>query len=208
MVLKVIPVGPLEVNCVILERKGKALVVDPGAEGKKIVNQIDDLEVIGIICTHGHIDHTGQVGFLKDVYSVPFYLHREDTFLLNNEIWGGFGNYIGAVSCPQPDVFLEEGMSIPLADLTLKVIHSPGHTPGSCLLYLEDFRVLITGDLIFKGSVGRWDLPGGDLRKLKKSLNKILKEFPEDTLMICGHYEETLLEIEKKSNPYLIGDLI
>ncbi|NPB08286.1 MAG: MBL fold metallo-hydrolase, partial [Aquificae bacterium] len=176
MILKVIPVGPLSVNCsvVVDEETGKALIVDPGAEGERILGNVKGLEVVGIVATHGHIDHVGQVGFLREKLGVPFYMNREDEFLTNDEIWGGFGSYIGAVPCPEPDVDIGEGSVIELGKTVLRVLHTPGHTPGSCCLYNEEEKVLIAGDLLFKGSVGRWDLPGGDLTKLKQSVKRVL----------------------------------
>ncbi len=209
MVLKIIPVGPLEVNCVLLadEERGEALIVDPGAEGDRIAEIAGNFRVLGILCTHGHIDHVGQVAVLRERFGAPFYLHPADLYLRNDEIWGGFGDYIKALPCPEPDVPLEEGMELKVGSVRVRVLHTPGHTPGMCCFYLEREGVLIAGDLLFKGSVGRWDLPGGDPLKLKRSLERVLTELPEDTLVVCGHYEETTVEHERKFNPYLRGGI-
>ena len=211
MILKVIPVGPLAVNCSVVadEETGEAIIVDPGAEAEKILDSVKELKVVGIVATHGHIDHVGQVGRLKKELDVPFFMNPLDNFLINDEIWHGFGSYIGAVPCPEPDTPLKEGDEIKVGNLTFKVLHTPGHTPGLCCLYEESRRVLIAGDLLFKGSVGRWDLPGGNLEDLKKSVKRVLSELPPDTLIICGHYDETTIGQERAFNPFareLLGD--
>lgn len=210
MVLEVLPVGPLSVNCSVVadERTGKAIIVDPGAEAEKIIEVAENFEVIAIVNTHGHIDHVGQVRRVKEHFGVPFYLHPEDVYLIEDEIWEGFASYIKAEPCPPPDKYLEDNMEISVGDLKVKVIHTPGHTPGLCCLYIEEERVLIAGDLLFKGSVGRWDLPGGDPQKLKESLRKVFTGLPDDTIVVCGHYEETTIGHERQFNPYLHGGLL
>ena len=210
LLLKVIPVGPLAVNCSIIadDTTGKAVVVDPGADSEKILEVVKEFEVVGILNTHGHIDHVGQVGKIKEELGVPFYLHPEDTYLIDDEIWNGFASYIKAVPCPPPDEHLEDGMVFRVGNLELKVIHTPGHTPGLCCFYIEEEGVLIAGDLLFKGSVGRWDLPGGDPEKLKNSLKRVFTELPDETLVVCGHYDETTIGYERKFNPYLHGGLL
>ncbi|ADC89852.1 beta-lactamase domain protein [Thermocrinis albus DSM 14484] len=206
MVIKVIPVGLLSVNCSLLvdEESGEVLLVDPGAESHLLMRELEGLKPVGIVATHGHIDHVGQVKTLKELLDVPFYMHPLDIPLSNDPIWPGFDKQIGAqLPCPPPDVYLEDGMRIKLGKKTLRVLHTPGHTPGLCCLYAEEEGVLIAGDLLFKGSVGRWDLPGGDLNALRRSLRRVLEELPDDTLVVCGHYDETTLGHEKVFNPLL-----
>ncbi|WPM32654.1 MBL fold metallo-hydrolase [Hydrogenobacter sp. T-2] len=206
MLLKVLPVGLLSVNCSLIvdEENGKALVVDPGADAQKIIRELESYELVGIVATHGHIDHVGQVKTLKERFNVPFYMHPADTFLINDPIWHGFERQIGAnLPCPEPDIELKDQMEIKLGDTTLRIIHTPGHTPGLCCLYEEKSKTLIAGDLLFRGGVGRWDLPGGDLNALRNSLRRIFSELEDDVLVICGHYEETTIGQERKFNPYL-----
>ncbi len=210
MILKVIPVGPLAVNCSVLadDRTGKAVIIDPGADAERIIETAKEFDVVGILNTHGHIDHVGQVRTVKEFFKVPFYLHPADTYLIEDEIWEGFASYIKAVPCPPPDEHLKEGMELKVGELRLKVLHTPGHTPGLCCFYLEEEGVLIAGDLLFKGSVGRWDLPGGDLNALKRSIERIFTELPDETVVVCGHYDETTIGYERKFNPYLHGGLM
>ncbi|QID32574.1 MBL fold metallo-hydrolase [Pampinifervens florentissimum] len=206
MILKVLPVGILSVNCSLLvdEESGQALVVDPGADAHKIIRELEHYQLVGIVATHGHIDHVGQVRTLKERFNAPFYLHPMDRFLINDPIWQGFERQIEAnLPCPEPDIELKDKMEIKLGNTTLCIIHTPGHTPGLCCLYEEKSKILIAGDLLFRGGVGRWDLPGGDLNALRNSLRRIFSELEDDVLVICGHYEETTIGQERKFNPYL-----
>ena len=204
--VKTLPVGLLSVNCsvVVDEETNKALVVDPGAQAEKIEKYLDGLELVGVVATHGHVDHVGVVRTIKGKFQVPFYMNRRDVFLLNDPIWPGFEKQIGAdLPCPEPDVFIEDGDTIQVGTLSLRVFHTPGHTPGLCCLYEERQKVLIAGDLLFKGGVGRWDLRGGDLNSLRVSLKRIFETFDDDVLVITGHYELTTIGQERRFNPYL-----
>lgn len=206
MLLKVLPVGLLSVNCSLIvdEETGQAMVVDPGADAQKIMRELEPYELVGIIATHGHVDHVGQVKTLKEEFEVPFYMHPADLFLINDPIWPGFERQIGAnLPCQEPDIHLREGMSISLGKTSLRVIHTPGHTPGLCCLYEENSKTLIAGDLLFRGGVGRWDLPGGNLDDLRRSLIRVFSELEDEVLVVCGHYEETTIGHERKFNPYL-----
>jgi glyoxylase-like metal-dependent hydrolase (beta-lactamase superfamily II) len=179
------------------------VVIDPGADLEVILKALEGTTPKYILATHGHIDHVGQVKGLKERLGVPFLVHKEDIFLLNDPIWKGFELYVGAdLPCPEPDDFLEEGMELSFGNIKLKVLHTPGHTPGHCCFYSEE-KLLIAGDLLFRGSVGRWDLPGGNLEDLKKSLRRVVLELPEDVRVITGHGEETTIGREKKFNPLL-----
>ncbi len=204
--VKAFGVGPLSVNCSIVvdESTKRAVVVDPGGDSEKIIRELDGLDLIGILATHGHIDHVGKVKLLKEKFNVPFYMHEKDLYLINDPIWKGFDAYVGAdLPCPEPDVFIDDGDIIQVGDLSLKVIYTPGHTPGMCCFYVEREKVLIAGDLLFREGVGRWDLPGGNLEDLKASLRRIFKELDDDVEVITGHYSFTTIGHERKFNPYV-----
>ncbi len=206
MILKVIPVGPLNMNCSVIvdEKTGYSVVIDPGADLEMILRELEGTTPKYILATHGHIDHVGQVKGLKERLKVPFLVSKEDLFLLNDSLWKGFDLYVGAdLPCPEPDDFLEEGMDLIFGNAHLKVLHTPGHTPGHCCFYSEEEKLLIAGDLLFRGSVGRWDLPGGSLENLRRSLLRVILELPEDVRVITGHGEETTIGREKKFNPLL-----
>lgn len=201
-------VGPLSVNCslVVDESTKKALVIDPGADVEKTIKELQGFEIIGILATHGHIDHVGKVKTLKEKFNVPFYMHRNDINLINDPIWKSFDSYIGAeLPCPEPDIFIEEGESIQVGETFLKVFHTPGHTSGSCCFYEEREKILIAGDLLFKEGVGRWDLPGGNLEELTNSLRRIFSELDDEVKVITGHYSFTTIGHERKFNAYIRG---
>ncbi len=204
--VEVVPVGQLQENTVILKNEDtkEAIFIDPGAEGKRLESLVDGYNVIGILATHGHLDHVGQVGYLKERFDAPFMMNERDEFLTNNDIFPGFAALIGATPCPKPDKNLKEGNILKLGDIDIHVIETPGHTPGGLSFYIPSYKLLIAGDTLFKGSVGRTDLPGGDPNQLKKSLEKLM-QLPEDTRVICGHYQDTTIGEEKRTNPYITG---
>ena len=206
MGLKVIPVGPLKVNSTILYSEGEAFIFDPGAEVEKLIRLLEEknLTLKGIFLTHGHIDHFGGVKALKRRFpNVPVYMHQSDQFLLSDELWPGFAAYLGAELNPPIDHFIQEGDTFKLGDLSVEVYETPGHTPGSVVYWISQLEVLIAGDLLFRGGVGRWDLPGGDYNTLVNSLKKVFKLFPDTAKVITGHYDLTTLGYERKRNSHL-----
>ncbi|WP_457625551.1 MBL fold metallo-hydrolase [Persephonella sp.] len=204
--IKVLTVGPLEENSIIIidEDTGDAVIIDPGAEGKRLAEELEKFNLRYILATHGHLDHIGQVGFLKEIFDVPFFMNERDLFLINNDIFPGFSQMIGAYKCPEPDRHIKENDLIEFGRFSLRVIETPGHTPGSVCFYDEKNQFVITGDTLFKGSIGRTDLPGGDMRQMENSLKKLM-ELPDETDVIPGHGDTTKIGIERKTNPYITG---
>lgn len=204
--IKILTVGVLEENTILVidENTREVVVVDPGAEGDRIIKEIENFKIKYILATHGHLDHVGQVGYLKERFDVPFLMNEKDLFLINNDIFPGFASIIGATECPEPDDFIKEGDIISFGRFNLKVVETPGHTPGSVCFYDEKNSFVITGDTLFKGSIGRTDLPGGDMRQMENSLKKLIK-LPDDTDVIPGHSDVTTIGQEKKNNPYITG---
>lgn len=201
MIVKKLVVGPLEENCYIIgdEETKQAVVIDPGDESDRIIELIKDngLEVRAIICTHTHFDHMGVIGDIKKATGAKILVHRDDTGLYEGAkdqaaFWGYELDDI-----PPPDGFLEEGDNVQVGNLTFKVLHTPGHSPGGICLYSEG--IVITGDTLFQGSVGRTDFHGGDMEKLKESFRRLL-DLPENTTVFPGHGPETTIKREKREN--------
>ncbi|MGC9143872.1 MBL fold metallo-hydrolase [Hydrogenobaculum sp.] len=205
--IETIATKPIDENCTVIknEETKEAIVVDPGSDIENILEAIKDFKVVAILATHGHYDHVGQVATLKEIYNAPFYINKEDEFLLKDEILPGFSLYLNAKTPPKPDFYLKDEDKLNIAGIDIEVIHTPGHTPGGCCFYIKSQNTLIAGDTLFKGGVGRTDLPGGSWEKLASSLKKIFSTFPKDTKVICGHYQDTTLEHELKFNPFLRG---
>ncbi len=201
MIFKVISVGPLQANCIILadNGSGKAIVVDPGDEPDRIIGTINalGLTVEIIVCTHGHFDHMGVVGDIKKETGARVALHRDDLELYNGaqDMAALWGHSLDAP--PGPDILLSEGDTLTVGDLNFAVLHSPGHSPGGICLY--GGNMVITGDTLFKGSVGRTDFYGGDMEKMKQSFRRLMA-LPEDTNVLPGHGPATTIGLEKTDN--------
>ena len=205
MKVKWIVVGALETNCYLVysEDTNECIIVDPGADPDKIVQEVrsNHLNPTAIVNTHGHVDHVGANKPIKDEFDIPLYIHKEDLKLLKSALQSGFGLMIGAKKSPTPDGFIKEGDVLELGESHLKVLHTPGHSPGSISLLGDGF--ILSGDVLFRGGVGRTELPGGSWRKLQESIQKRIFTLPPDTLVLPGHGPSTKVSFEKNSNPYL-----
>lgn len=206
MKIKKLTVGFIQENCYIVydEHTKDAVVIDPGADGEEIVEALGGLNLVAIIATHGHIDHVGQVGYLKKMFNVPFYLSSRDTFLINDELFPSFAAALEAEPCPSPDFDLDTTDSLSVGNINFKLLKTPGHTPGSVCLYSKEEKFVIVGDTLFSGSVGRTDLPGGSSHQLENSLKKLM-QLPDDTTVYCGHGPNTTIGKEKLTNPFITG---
>lgn len=207
MILDSFPVGPLHCNCTILgdEVTHEAVVVDPGDNIAEILSRLQKhgLTLRQIIVTHAHIDHVGGAALLKRATGAPVLLNQRDMGLLSAmDMQAG---WLG-VPTPEvgtPDASAEDGLTVGLQSLPAQVIHTPGHTPGSICLLFPNQELLIAGDTLFAGSIGRTDLPGGDGRQILRSLRDRLLVLPDRTRVLPGHGPETTIGNERQSNPFL-----
>ncbi len=207
MILETFPVGPLQCNCTILgdEAAGEAIVIDPGDDITRIHRRINDLglKLKQILITHGHIDHVGGALKLKRLTGAPIFLNEKDLPQLNmmdmQASWLG----IPTPEIAPPDERLTEGMTVGLSSCPAQVIHTPGHTQGSVCLHFTPLNLLIAGDTLFAGSIGRTDLPGGNSGQIIESIESRLLSLPDDTRVLPGHGPATTVRDERESNPFL-----
>jgi len=201
------PVGPLRCNCTLLANleTREAIIIDPGDEIAGILARLAQRQfsLKQIIVTHAHIDHIGGAAQLRRVTGAPVLFHQADLPILGmmemQAAWLG-------IATPEKtalDQSAEDGLTAGIAGLEAVVIHSPGHTPGSICLHFPKQELLLAGDTLFAGSVGRTDLPGGDTKALLRSIHSRLLPLPENTLVVPGHGQETTLGQESETNPFL-----
>ncbi len=204
--LETIVVGALDVNCYIIgcEAHGKAAVIDPGDSPKTILNFINSkgFKIACIINTHAHADHVGANGKIKEASGAPLLIHKGDSDFLTSESSKEMAAFYGVSPSPKADRLLSEGDTIEICpDISFKVIHTPGHSPGGiCLLYNN---ILFTGDTLFSGSVGRSDLPGGSHSSLISSIKNKLMILDNSVKIYPGHGPSSTIGEEKKYNPFI-----
>ncbi len=207
MIVEVFPVGALQVNCVVLgcPTSRKAVVIDPGADIQKIeaVLSKQNLTVELILNTHGHFDHIGANAALKKLTAAPLLIHRDDVNLLQLASAQASAYGVSAEDSPLPDTELSGGETLEFGEQSLDVLHTPGHSPGCVCFYREG--LLVSGDTLFAGSVGRTDLPGGNHQQLLQSIQQQLAGLPPQTRVLPGHGPLSTIEQELKYNPFLAG---
>jgi glyoxylase-like metal-dependent hydrolase (beta-lactamase superfamily II) len=204
----IIPVTPFQQNCTLLwcEATKRAVVVDPGGDVPDIERAIAEsgVKVEKIWLTHGHVDHVGGAAELKAKLNVPIEgPHRDDLHLLQNVVVTARMFGIEGVANVTPDRFLDEGDTVEIGELTFDVRHCPGHSPGSVAFINAAQRLAISGDVLFAGSIGRTDLPGGDQAQLLKSIRDKLLPLADDVTVLCGHGPFTSIGRERATNPFL-----
>lgn len=199
--------GFQENTYVVYDNKNNCVVIDPGCYTREEQNVLFDfiennhLKPVALLNTHAHIDHVlGNAAFLSR-YPVDFYLHPDDLRTLKMvESYADLYGFPGYIPSPEPNKMLVEGETICFGNIAFKVIFGPGHAPGHVAFYNEAERFVINGDILFKGSFGRVDLPGGDLETLKKTIFEKMFALPDNTLVYCGHGPETTIGEEKQTN--------
>lgn len=196
------PVGPLGCNCSIIADtlSKKAMVIDPGGDAEKIIARIQELNftTVALICTHAHFDHFLAAGQLHEVTGAPVYLHKDDRFLWDSldiqcQMFG-----VPYQPVPAPHRWLVDEQILPCCNGI--ALHTPGHSPGSTSFWFEQEKVLIAGDTLFKGSVGRTDIWGGNFQQIEASIREKLYTLDDDALVITGHGKSTYIGEEKTTN--------
>ncbi|KYO63962.1 MBL fold metallo-hydrolase [Thermovenabulum gondwanense] len=205
MFLETLQVGPLLANCYIIgcEKTNKAVCIDPGGNPEKILNVIFDkgLDLTHIILTHGHCDHIEGSDYLRERTNALLFIHEKDKDMITNPeknlsifLGRGFG-------LKEADNFLRDGDNILIGEMRLEILHTPGHTPGSISVKIED--LLFTGDTLFAGSIGRTDFPGGSYSMLKKSILEKILPLGDEIKIFPGHGISSTIGEEKMTNPFL-----
>jgi len=207
----IVPVTLFEQNCTIIwdETSKQAVVIDPGGDVPKIQAAIKQtgVTVEKIWLTHGHIDHVGGAAELRDALKVPIEgPHVADKFLLDNVVESGARFGMAGVRNFAPDRWLEEGDSVSIGGLTFDILHCPGHSPGSVVYFNKELRFAHVGDVLFNGSVGRTDLPGGSHETLIQSIKQKLLPLGDDIGFICGHGAGSSIGEQRRTNPFLTGE--
>jgi len=208
MILIRLVVGPLQVNCFILadEKTKDAVVIDPGDDAGDILKVIKDkgLKVKYIVNTHSHFDHVGANNAVKEATGAAVLMHEADAPLLADAVDQAIVFGIRVNPPPRPDRFVGHGEVITAGEISLKVLHTPGHSPGG--ISLLEQGMVFTGDALFAGSIGRTDFPGGDLMTLIRSIKTNLMTLPDDTKVFSGHGPASTIGEERAENPFLNKD--
>ncbi len=193
------PLGPVQANCYIIKENGHAIVIDPGDTTPLFKEWLQDVQLDAVILTHTHFDHIGGLQYLYDVYKMPIYVHESEKDFLNNPSLNASDSFMTHLVCDVPVIPFTEGLYT-IGTFQVKLLHTPGHTIGSSCVQIGDH--LFTGDTLFQGSIGRTDLPTGNMAQMMKSLER-LKQLPDTIKVYPGHGPESTIQLEKQWNPYL-----
>ncbi|HZY65391.1 MAG TPA: MBL fold metallo-hydrolase [Rubrobacteraceae bacterium] len=209
MILEMLTVGPFQENCYVIgdEASGEGALVDPGDEAYRIALAVEQTEVeIGqILLTHAHIDHIGAVAQLAEEYACPILIHAEAKPMLAQAPTQAMMMGLKFGKVPSADRYIEDEEVVEVGGLRLKALYTPGHAPGHLAFYVEEEGLVLSGDALFAGSVGRVDLPGGSMEVLMNSITERLLTLPDETRVYPGHGPETTIGNEKAYNPFLAG---
>lgn len=206
LVIHVYPVGPLQANCYIVthQKEPAALVIDPGDDAEHLLTALEGRRVEAILLTHAHYDHIGALEQVRQATGAPVYIHRDEAAWLTDPLLNGSLSPWapgGPVRCSPADHLLEHGDTVEFAGVQLRVAHTPGHSPGGVSYIGPGFA--FTGDALFRGSIGRTDLPGGDHQQLIAAIRDHLLTLPDATVILPGHGPASTVGDERRTNPFL-----
>jgi hydroxyacylglutathione hydrolase len=212
MILEMLTVGPFQENCYVIgdEETGAGALIDPGDEAARIALAVEQtgLDIGQIIVTHAHIDHVGAVAALVDEYACPVLMHAEAEPMLQQLPTQAMMMGLRFGKVPTVDRHIGDEEVLDVGGLRLRSLYTPGHAPGHLAFYLADEELVLSGDALFAGSVGRTDLFGGDMDLLMRSINERLLTLPDETRVLSGHGPETTIGEERAHNPFLGGGLL
>ena len=210
MIVRPIVVGPLAENAYIVgsDETKECAIIDPGAEAARILEEVENLglTVMYILNTHGHGDHIGAVAAIKEKTGATYAIHENDLSLLRRDSSYAAQMVPDFAPPPEPDMYVHDGDEIEVGDMKLRVIETPGHTQGGVCYYTEG--AVFTGDTLFQGSIGRYDMPGGNGRQLIQGIMSRLMVLPAETKVYPGHGPDSTITREKMTNPFLMGGLV
>jgi hydroxyacylglutathione hydrolase len=208
--LKSFVFNPFQVNSFVLsDESGDGIIIDACCENEEEYAALESylalngLNLKMLINTHGHVDHLLGIKYFKEKYKIPFKMHRDDDFLIEGSVEHGRIFGLNLSQPPHPDDYLDEDVALFNEEDELKIIHVPGHSPGSLVFYSPKQNFLIAGDVLFAGSIGRTDLPGGDYDTLINGIKSKLLCLPSDCIVYPGHGPSTTIADEKLNNPFL-----
>ncbi len=207
MILETLTVGPFQENCYVIGDGASGAIVDPGDEAARIALAVEQtgLEIGQILVTHAHIDHVGAVGALADEYACPVLMHAEAEPMLQQLPTQAMMMGLRFGKVPAVDRHIQDGETLEVGSLKLDSLYTPGHAPGHLAFYVESEGLVLSGDALFAGSVGRTDLFGGDMEVLVRSINERLLTLPDETRVYPGHGPRTTIGDERAYNPFLRG---
>lgn len=202
--VKALPVGLGQANCYIVYNERQALIIDPGAEDTRIINEVEKLEVIpvAILLTHAHYDHIGAVDQVRDYFDLPVYISNQEEDWLGDPTKNLSSTLSNTITARSAEYLFEPDEIIEIADFTFKVVATPGHSPGGVSFIFTDDKFVITGDALFAGSVGRVDLPGSEPEKLPVGIREKLFTLPDNFAIYPGHMGSSTIGHEIQTNPF------
>lgn len=203
--IKQLPLGPLQTNCYLIVKNNDCLVVDPGSESERLLSFLKDnnLNPIAILLTHAHYDHIGAVDAVRDQYKIDVYIHKNEADWLGNPTFNGAERHELPGIVEEADHFFAEDKQYEIGKFKFQMLETPGHSPGGVSFYFEDEKFVITGDALFRASIGRTDFLGGNHSQLIDSVKNKLLVLADDVAVLPGHGPTSTIGYEKQNNPFV-----